>query len=931
VYVRCKLVNLGVFNANGFLTEFINGPCSPIIIASPETYFHDIVFSNTVTAVNIATPIRVRGNFKNSPGAMGITMTSIAGVDFVGTTEPQVIEANGQVLSYQDFNVDNPMGVSLSTVTSTNIRIRGNFRNNGSFIDRTNTVSFTGISATIGGTGDFNLNNVEVASGAAVTLARPVRVRGNFRGNGSFSPGGQTVTFNAGSSGQTISGTGIVDFSGIEITDSTKLSSNAQISVGGDIQNSGSVTVTSAIFVGNGIQSVGGSGNYIFGDVMNMNATGVTINASTEVTGNLVNNGSFSVADGNVTSFTGTSQTISGSIMPDLSEIVIASTSGVTLNKGIKVRGNFKTTGTFVPNNQPVNFAANGGQTIESPNPVNFADMKIEGNTQVASNTALNVSGSISNDGSLTISQALTFSGSATQTVSGSGTISVGDVMNTNASSTIGLKLDADVAISGNLVNNSTLVSTQYLKFTGSMQTVSGVAPELTNVEITPSSSVTLNSSVKLRGNLKNNSVSTGIATNSMVTLEGKTTQTIGGASPTTFAEVLQNNPSGIVVEQPVIVRAITLAGGNMTLSGVTPMMVTSEDTAALVRKTEGYVIGAITRRVVNPRGRFTFPIGTVDNYRGAVVDFTTSATGSGEIAVSHTDAFPAVAPGVLQPFDTSLTNLGIETVLPLSWKIEPSTSLTGGTYSVSLDAKLAGNSISDPSVLKLVKRHTVNDLWMLPGTDGMLDYNASTQELIISRSSITGFSEYAIAGSCANVSNASTLKPVITQVGYTLMSLTPGSIFEWSKDGVVQRTLTGQNVEPTKSGLYRVRIKQYGCATGTSNPIDFTAHVISVPGFPDPTPPDNILTGLNDAKVSIYPNPADSKFFLSVSNTKEGMYGIVIYDLVGKQVQNQSFELREKHSFNEAIDVSQLANGIYIVKVSVGKETRVIKLTITK
>ena len=63
----------------------------------------------------------------------------------------------------------------------------------------------------------------------------------------------------------------------------------------------------------------------------------------------------------------------------------------------------------------------------------------------------------------------------------------------------------------------------------------------------------------------------------------------------------------------------------------------------------------------------------------------------------------------------------------------------------------------------------------------------------------------------------------------------------------------------------------------------------------------------------------------------KEGVYSILIYDLVGKPVQSQSIDLRGKNNFNEAINVSQLANGVYIVKVMIGKETRVLKLTITK
>jgi hypothetical protein len=921
VYVRCKLINYGIFDANGFLTEFVNGPCSTpeIIATTPETNFQNIVFSNTVTAVNIAAKIRVRGNLTNAVGAKGISMSSVAGMAFVGTTEPQIIESNGQVLDYQDFTVNNPLGVILSTVTSTPIRVRGNLVNNGKFIDRTNTISLTGTNTTISGAGEFILNNIETSSSSTLTIKSSIRVRGNLKINGAVNPAKSTISFTS-SFPQTVSGASVISLAGIVISDSSNVQSLSNLAISGNVSNSGAVTVVGLNFIKDSIQHISGEGSYQIGTVSNQNTQGLIIESAVAVSGNFVNNGLMSVV-GVSTSFTGTNQTISGTSIANLETVDIAPSSQVTISQNVRVRGNLKVKGNINPTNTEINFAAPSGQTIESDHSVNLASIKVETGTQVVSSAALIVSGSVQNEGMFTASNALTFNGISGQSISGSGMIKTTDLVQNSVST---VQISQQLEITGNLVTNSSFVSSSQITFSGANQVISGSSqPVLNNIEIAPSASLSVNTGVRVRGNLKNNSAANGMVATAPVKLEGSSLQTIEGNKPTQFAELIQANPVGVNASSAISVSGITLAGGNLTVAGT--LVVTSSDTAAVTKSTDGYVVGAMSRAITNPQGNYQFPIGTADSYRGANVNFATSASGSGSLLVSHANVAPSFPSGNTPAFDTTLTAQGIETVLPLSWTIEPSTSLAGANYDVTLQAAIP-NTFGDVSGLSLVKRHTASDSWTQPGTTGSSNFDTNTGTLTVKRRGIRSFSEYAIAGTCANLSNGSTLKPVITVVGAEIRALTSGSQYEWSRDGVVQRTLTGANITPTRSGTYRLRMRVNGCFSGTSDPVEFT--VPSVPGVLI-TVPSALSSSLQNAEISLYPNPASSQVTLNIENSKSGVYVVQVFDLIGKPLIKQIVNAETKTSFKEMIDISTLSQGLYFVKITLGKETKVLKLLV--
>ena len=92
--------------------------------------------------------------------------------------------------------------------------------------------------------------------------------------------------------------------------------------------------------------------------------------------------------------------------------------------------------------------------------------------------------------------------------------------------------------------------------------------------------------------------------------------------------------------------------------------------------------------------------------------------------------------------------------------------------------------------------------------------------------------------------------------------------------------------------------------------------------------------TGINNVtdaseRISFYPNPSSGVLTLSWHNVKHDQIAIQIYDMLGKKAKATIIAVNESNG-NSSIDVSDLNNGIYMVKAESGA-MNVMKLTIQK
>jgi hypothetical protein len=74
-----------------------------------------------------------------------------------------------------------------------------------------------------------------------------------------------------------------------------------------------------------------------------------------------------------------------------------------------------------------------------------------------------------------------------------------------------------------------------------------------------------------------------------------------------------------------------------------------------------------------------------------------------------------------------------------------------------------------------------------------------------------------------------------------------------------------------------------------------------------------SVNSTFSDAQFSIYPNPTGGVLF--IDDVDSSISKVTIFDLTGKQVKLFESSLTNK------IDLSNLANGLYIITVHVGKD----------
>ncbi len=151
--------------------------------------------------------------------------------------------------------------------------------------------------------------------------------------------------------------------------------------------------------------------------------------------------------------------------------------------------------------------------------------------------------------------------------------------------------------------------------------------------------------------------------------------------------------------------------------------------------------------------------------------------------------------------------------------------------------------------------------------------------------------------------------KPFITQNGNVLSSNTPTGN-QWLLNGSPINGATSQTYTASVSGNYSLEVINQNNCKNTSDLFNFT------------------LTGLGELKladaVNIYPNPFSEKFVLEISENVNHPeeWEIVVADLTGRIIKTI-----EQPTHTNAINLKDFAAGVYLVKVSVDNQIRLIKV----
>jgi hypothetical protein len=159
-------------------------------------------------------------------------------------------------------------------------------------------------------------------------------------------------------------------------------------------------------------------------------------------------------------------------------------------------------------------------------------------------------------------------------------------------------------------------------------------------------------------------------------------------------------------------------------------------------------------------------------------------------------------------------------------------------------------------------------------------------------------------AGSNQVSVNTYQLPPVtVTQSGDTLTS-GPANSYQWLLNGQPIPGANSQIYIAQSSGSYSLQISDNNGCTATSTPVSVTG-----------------LENLSVPEISVYPNPSNGSWQLTVGNSLPGLT-VEVYDAMGQIVFRQ-----EVKGDKSEINIPGVANGIYELRIALPQGMAVKKL----
>lgn len=153
-------------------------------------------------------------------------------------------------------------------------------------------------------------------------------------------------------------------------------------------------------------------------------------------------------------------------------------------------------------------------------------------------------------------------------------------------------------------------------------------------------------------------------------------------------------------------------------------------------------------------------------------------------------------------------------------------------------------------------------------------------------------------------VNNAAPAQPTITISGNDLTTAS-ATTYQWYYNGTLINGATSQNYTPSQSGIYVVRTTDAnGCVNVYSQGYAFTT--------------TTAIEELEGKNMTLYPNPSTGIIDVDLNYQNPTKLIVMVYDTFGKLV----FETEN----TSRIDLTQLANGIYTMSVSLDNKKAVYK-----
>lgn len=837
------------------------------------------------------------------------------------------------------------------------------------FNAETNTVTFNGGGTTteIGtGNGTINFNNVTINAASTFsdnTNNKNFNVSGNWLNNGTYSCGTGRITFNATSSGKSISGTLTgstgqfyrVTFNGIGGTwtflNNADLLSNfvitngivtapAILNIGGNFTNNGTTfnhangTVN---FTGSTYATIGGATSIVFYNMtVNKGTSAVTMLEATN-TGGVSNTNGLTITNG-IYKLTSVSAAATFFADPNFS-----STAGIWLAGGSLVAGNFtftnagiirqtdglstfgNTSGNDLINSGTFNFS--GGVGTIAGRIINTGIDSMEAGTLTVCNVGFNSATNASFEmtaasnfdmagGTLILQNInggaggdlLIISGAGTKSITG-GTFQIGNVA-TPLSSTFVINTDIPVYNLTLNTNNSPSAKLVYTpaNILGNLSIGTGASLDVS----------TNNVDINLAGNFTNNGTLLSSGSDNF-TLNGTSAQTIDGTSTTTFNNLIINNTGGgvTVSQNENVAGAFTLTSGIVSTSANT-IYLTNASVNALqsgVGNTNYLVswVNGNLKRNVGTNGSYDFAVGTSSNSELANINFN-SQSGVSNLTASFSSVISGNAP---DPNLCMVNGTGIWLILDGGiWTITPDAQPSSGTYDITLRERGHSFSAGSPDRYGIVKRSTPSSDWEVQGTHNNATQSETGGTVTSVCSGLTSFSEFAdgvganpLLVSLLNFEGTSTAS--VNILSWTTASEENANEFELQKsiDGI-----SFSSIGKIKAVGNSVTENHYSITD--ENPTSSTNYYrLKLIDLNKSYTFSNTILLNNSLTISfdVFPNPTTDVLNFNAATIENETINAVVKDIAGKIILSQSFS---QGLNNSQINASELRSGIYFVEL---------------
>ncbi len=209
----------------------------------------------------------------------------------------------------------------------------------------------------------------------------------------------------------------------------------------------------------------------------------------------------------------------------------------------------------------------------------------------------------------------------------------------------------------------------------------------------------------------------------------------------------------------------------------------------------------------------------------------------------------------------------------------------------------IGDNQLCEGESVLLISSASNNNKWY---KDGVAIAGATQATLDVNTTGAYTVEVSTTTGGCLNTSDTTNIivtplpaKPIITRDSLTLTS-TPAFAYQWFKEEVIIVNATTQTYTVSSTGDYKVRVRDAADCEAFSE-------IMNV-----------VVTGIfnnSPSTIAVYPNPV--KNLLKVSGIGNHVSGIV-YNYLGEKVLDAFI-------INGQLDVSNLSNGIYILKTEQG------------